>query len=223
MAKRKQGQARNTENLTRRPLPVARESTALTPFLSMGATRNKIFIAIIVILLVVLGFYKKNWFVAAIVNGKPLSNFELQAKLNGQYRAQVLGQMINEKILLSEVEKNHVVVSENEVNERLSKIETSVGGSQALDALLSQQGQTRGSLKDQLHLQLAIEKLYEKDATFSAEELVKFMADNKAQLTATDPAQLQKEAETALRQQKLSQVLSEKFKQLKDQAKVTIF
>lgn len=201
-------------------------SSASTSSLMLGLTRKTlltVLIVLVVVLLVILGFYKKNWFIAAMVNGKPISNFELQKKLNSQFRTQTLQQMINEKILLSEVEKNHVTVSDSEINDRIGQIEKSVGGPEALDNLLSQQGQTRASLKDQLHLQVAVEKLYEKDATFSAEELNKFMVDNKASLTATDPAAMQQEAENALKQQKLSAILSEKFKELKDKAQVTIF
>jgi len=167
--------------------------------------------------------YKKNWFVAATINGSPITNLELQMRLNREFRSQTLNQLINEKIILNEAVKNNAVVSEAEINKKISEIETNVGGTDALNALLSQQGQTKDSLRQQIKLQLAIEKLYSKDATTSAEEVEKFVESNKAQLRATDSAGQTKEAADLLKQQKLSQIFSQKFQELRQNAQIKIF
>lgn len=186
--------------------------------------KSKTFYLIAIALgLLLLVFYNKSLFVAAMVNGTPITNLELQSKLNQQFRTQILNQLVNEKIILSEANKNMAIPSEAEIDKKISDLETSVGGKDTLDSLLSQQGQTRISLKDQIRVQLAITKLYEKEATVSAIEVSKFIETNKDQLKATDSAAQQKEAYDAIKSQKLSQIFSQKFQDLRQKAKIQLF
>ncbi|MDD5415505.1 MAG: SurA N-terminal domain-containing protein [Candidatus Daviesbacteria bacterium] len=184
---------------------------------------KKFYIILIITGLLLLVIFKKNWFVAATVNGSPINNLELQMRLNRDFRSQTLTQMINEKIILDEAAKNHAVVSEADVDKKISEIETSLGGAQTLDAMLAQQGQTKISIRNQIKLQLTIEKLYANDATVSAEEVTKFIEQNQDQLRATDSAGQEKEAYDNLKNQKLTQIFSEKFQELKTKAKIQIF
>lgn len=184
---------------------------------------KKTYLIILLIGLLLLASYKKGWFVAATVNGSPITNFELLSQMNEQYRKQTLNQMINEKIIFGEAQKKVVTVSEAEVKNKIAELENNVGGTQALDSLLSQQGQNREGLKKQIRIQLVIEKLYDKEATISAAEVNKFIEENKDQLQATESAAQAKEAEDILKQQKLSQIFGEKFQQLKQSAKIVIF
>lgn len=184
---------------------------------------KKFYVILIIAGLLLLAIYKKNWFIAATVNGTPITNLELQMRLNKQFRTQTLNQLTNEKIIFSEAAKNNAIASDVEVNKKILEIEASVGGAQSLDALLSQQGQTRDSIKQQIRLQLSIEKLYINEATVSAEEVNKFIEQNKEQLRATDSAGQQKEASDAIKNQKLTQLFSQKFQELKQKAKIQIF
>lgn len=184
---------------------------------------KKFYIILVIAALALLVIYKKDWFVAATVNGSPITNLELQMKLNKQFRSQTLTQLINEKIILNEAIKKNAVASESEVNNKISEIEKSVGGAESLNALLSQQGQTRDSIRQQVKLQLSIEKLYANEATVSAEEVNSFIEQNKDQLRATDSAGQEKEAFELIKSQKLSQLFSQKFQELKTKAKVQIF
>lgn len=184
---------------------------------------KKIYLIAIIAGLLLLAIYKKSWFIAATVNGAPVTNWQLQLKLNQQFRSKTLDQLVTEKIILNEALKNNAIPTEAEINGKIKEIETQVGGAQALDSLLSQQGQTRSAVKDSLKLQLAMTKLYEKNATVSAEEVTKFIDQNKEQLKATDSAGQQKEAYNDLKNQKLSQIFSQKFQELRQKAKIQIF
>ena len=170
-----------------------------------------------------LAIYKKEWFVAATVNGAPITNLELQMRLNKQFRTQTLNQLINEKIILSELTKNNAVPTEAEVSKKISDIETSLGGPQAMDAILAHQGQTRESVRQQLKLQLGIEKLYANEATVSAEEVAEFIEINKDQMRASESAEQQKEAAESIKNQKVTQIFSQKFPDLRQKAKIQIF
>ncbi|KKS12787.1 MAG: PpiC-type peptidyl-prolyl cis-trans isomerase [Candidatus Daviesbacteria bacterium GW2011_GWB1_41_5] len=181
------------------------------------------YLAIIIIGLALLVTYKKEWFIAATVNGAPISNFELLSRMNQQFRSQTLSQMVNEKIILDEAGKNNITILGTDVDSKIAEVEKNVGGPQVLDSMLAQQGQTRESIKNQIKIQLIIERLYANEATISAEEVDKFLEQNKDSLTATDSADQKKEAEDTLKQQKLSQIFNEKFQKLKDSAKIQIF
>lgn len=186
--------------------------------------KSKIFyIVLVAAAFGLLVIYKKSWIIAATVNSSPISNLELQMRLNQQFRTQTLNQLINEKIIFDEAAKNNVAVSNTEVDKKISEIEAGVGGAQSLDAMLSQQGQNRRSIRQQIKLQIVIEKLYTKEATVSAEEVSKFIEENKEQLRATDSASQKKEAEDAIKNQKLSQIFSQKFQNLRQKAKISIF
>lgn len=180
-------------------------------------------ILVIILALLVLAYFKKSWFVAATVNGTPITNFELQKKLNDTYREQTLNQLINEQVILDAGKKNNVVATDDEINNKISSIEAQVGGAQVLDNLLSQQGQTRQSLKDQVKVQIIIEKLYASEATVSASEIDQFITQNKDSMQATNSAGQQKEAFQAIHQQKLSQIFNQKFSELKKQADIKIY
>lgn len=194
----------------------------LTSFKNFRSSK-KFYVVLIIVGLILLANFKKGWFVAAMVNGSPITNFELQMKLNQQFHTQTLNQLINEKIILDEARKNNAVVQDTEINNKIQEIETSVGGTKAMDDILSSQGQDRNSIKNQIRLQLSIEKLYSNEATVSAQEVDKFLETNSAQLRASDSASQIKEAADLLKQQKLSQIFNEKFQSLRQSAKITIF
>lgn len=181
------------------------------------------YLLLLILGLILLAVFKKSWFIAATVNGTPITNLELISKMNDQYRQQTLNQLINEKVILEEAKKKNIVVDNNQINDKVSELEKSVGGAQVLDSLLSQQGQSRDSLRQQLRVQLIIEKLYQNEATVSAEEVNNFITQNAAALQATDSAGQIQEATNLLKQQKLSEIFSQKFQELRQIANIKIF
>lgn len=184
---------------------------------------KKIYILLAVAGLLILAVYNKSLFIAATVNGAPITNLELQLKLNAQFREQTLNQLVNEKIIMSEAAKNNALPTQAEIDTKIADLEKSVGGKETLDSLLTQQGQTRIGLRDQVLVQLAISKLYDKEASVSALEVMEFIASNKAQMQATESAAQEKEATDSLKQQKLSQIFSQKFQELRQKANIKIF
>lgn len=181
------------------------------------------YIILVIVGIALLLVYKKELIIAGMVNGQPISNIELQLRLNKQYRSQVLDQMVTEKIIMDEAIKNNAVPSASDIDNKISQIETQVGGAQALDSLLTQQNQTRASIREQIKLPLAMEKLYGKEATVSAAEVESFIETNKSYLKASDSASQAIEAENILKQQKLSQISAQKFQELKQKAKIQTF
>lgn len=214
---------RKTKKETSNKPEVAVEDKSLLSSLTNYRSPKVILLVVLLIGFLVLVYYKKSWFIAATVDGQPITNFELLSKMNQQYRQQTLNQMVNEKIIQAEIRKNNINVSQSEINDKISQLEKNVGGPEALNNLLTQQGQTRGSLVSQMKIQLAIEKLYAQNATVSAQEVSEFVEQNKEMLQATESAKQTKEAEEILKQQKLAKTFSQKFQELKEKAQVKIF
>lgn len=184
---------------------------------------KKIYIVLLIIIIILLAVYKKSWFVAATVNTTPITGLELQMRLNEQFKDQILNQLINEKIILDEARKGNALPTEVEIDQKISELETNVGGAEVLDSLLIQQGQTRVTLRDQIRLQLAISKLYDNQASISAEEVENFIKQNAASLQSTDSAKQKEEAFNLLKQQKVSQIFNQKFQELRQKANIKIF
>lgn len=184
---------------------------------------KRFYLGILILGILLLIIFKKNWIVAATVNGEPIPTFTLNHKLNSLYKERILTQIINEKILEQEARKQGITISPQQIQEKVLEAETSYGGKETFEMLLSQQGLTRDEFLNQTKLQLLVEKLFEKESSPSAEEIDKFMADNQSLPEATDAAKFKELAESSVRNNKLSQVFSEKFQELRKNAKISIF
>ena len=187
------------------------------------ASDRKTFLIILIIGLVLLVAYKKGWVVAATVNNKPITSIELNQKLNSLFKDRVLNQIINEKVIEQEARKKGVSVSPQEIDSKIAEAEKQTGGKETFDSLLAQQGLTRAEFVNQTRIQSLIEKLYSGEATASAEEISKFMETNKNAPESTDEAKFRIIAEQQIKQQKLSQIFSQKFQELRSKAKIQIF
>lgn len=189
---------------------------------SFFTSRNLTYL-LVLLALAALVYYKKGWFIAATVNGRPITSLELQQRLNDNYRKQGLEDLINEHIVLDEATKNHVIPSSAEVSTRYGELEQRYGGPEQFTKFLESQGQTTSYVKHLLSVNLALENLYSKEASASAKEVDEYLRVNKGKLQATDSGGQRKEAQQAIREQKLFRLIQEKFQELKDKASVKIF
>lgn len=174
-------------------------------------------------LLLALAIWQKEWIVAATVNGKPLIGLELFKRMSRDYRAVALDNLINEKVIMQAAQRRGAVPSDVEIEARVGELEAKYGGKEFFEQLLSQQGQTRDSVKGQVSLQLAMEKMFGNEATVTDEEVNKYLGENREFLQATDSAGQKQEAEQTLRDQKLREIFATKFNELKSNANVKIY
>lgn len=184
---------------------------------------KKIILALAIIILAGLVYFKKNWFIAAWVNKQPITRAELNNQLNQQYGKQVLESIINKKLIAQEAKKQNIKISDQEIQDAIGKIEKSLSGQTSLDDALKAQGVTRQQLEKDMRLQLTIEKIVGKDIKISDQEISDYIKQNEKLLTATKEAEQQKEASSNLRQQKISKKFQEWLKNLQDKAKISRF
>ncbi len=184
---------------------------------------KRISIALILIGLGAILYLNKDWFVAGTVNGKPVLASEVNQRLNDTYRTQVLNQIINEKIIEQEAQSKGVSISDDVVNSKIKEIEDQYGGADTFNSLLSQQGVTRDQFTKQTKLQLVVENLYKDSLNPTEEEIQKFMEENSSLPEATEPAKFRELASSQIKQQKLSEVFSQKFQELRSSANIQLF
>ena len=170
-------------------------------------------------------FWVKGLFFAAFVNGTPITRFGVIKALEKQGGKRVLDSLVTRELILQEAKKKKVVVNQNEIDKEIKKIEenTSKQG-QNLDQILNFQGMTRDDFKNQIEIQLIVEKLLASKIKVSNEEIDDFIRKN----TPTEEGSTLKpptkdEAKEQLRQQKLQQEADTLIQQLKKNAKISYF
>lgn len=184
-------------------------------------TRKNLIIAGLIIL-ALLFWFLKGYFIVATVNGQPVSRFELNQRLNSQFGSTVIDQLINERLILGAARQAGVFITAQEIDIKIKEIEKSLEGKVSLNEALNMQGLNPNTFRRQLELQLSIEKMFQKDATISASEIDDLLKNNKDMfLDATDPAKLKTEAEGYLKQQKVSKLYEDWFNKVKKDAKIS--
>lgn len=182
-------------------------------------------LGVIIILVIALLYVFRGVFVAALVNGEPISRLSVVRQLEKQNGKAILDNLITKKLILQEAKKREVVVSQTEISSELKKIETNLKSQgTSLDQALSLQGMTRSGLNDEIRIQLALQRLVSKDVKISDKEIEKFITENKENFPAgTTDAQMKSQAKEQLKSQKLQNKTQTFIASLQKKAKVLNF
>ncbi len=139
---------------------------------------------VLLVVLIGMGVYvyleKKSWFVAAVVNGSPVSRLSVIQELEKQGGKEVLENMIMKKLITDEVHRLKVVIKRADIDAELKKTEEQIvsqGGT--LDDALAQQGVTREDLLEQILMKKQIEHILGDKMIVSDEEIEQYVKENK--------------------------------------------
>lgn len=185
----------------------------------------KIFIPLIVIVLILLAFLFKGVFVAALVNGQPISRLTLIQELEKQGGKQALAALVNQTLILQEVKKKNIEVSQDEVDKSAKQIEESLKQQgQDLNTALSLQGMTRQDFLMQLKLRALVEKLLADQIKVTDKEIDEYIKKNKETLPKDlKEDEIKKGVAEQLKQQKLATKSQEWINNLNKNAKINYF
>lgn len=182
-------------------------------------------IAIIIILVVALLYIFKGVFVAALVNGEPITRLSVVKELEKQSGKAILENLITKKLILQEARKRNVVVTDAEINSELKKIETNLKSQgTTLDQALQLQGMTKTQLNGEIRIQLSIQKMVEGNIKITDKEIEEFITENKESFPegSTD-AQMKSLAKEQLKSQKLQEKTQVFLADLQKKAKILKF
>jgi hypothetical protein len=181
-------------------------------------------IALLIILFAFLYLFK-GLFIAADVNGEKISRFAVISALEKQAGKQTLENMITKTLILQEAKKRNINISDTDVNKEIAKISKNIEAQgSTLDQALSMQGMTRNQLKDEIKLQLMVQKMVSQNVKVSDSEVAKFIEENKTQFPddATEE-ELKTQAKEQLTSQKMSEQTQKLISNLQKNAKTVYF
>ena len=177
-----------------------------------------------VIIIGALAYAYKGLFIAAMVNGKPISRLAVMQKLEKASGKQVLDSLITKKIIGDEARKKGITVSGEEIDEEIKNIEAGIssqGGT--LDAALAAQGMSKDDLKEQIMIQKEVEKILADKINITDSEIEQYIKDNKVAIPEGQEAEYANQIKTQMRNQKLNQEAGLLVDSLKSQAKILYF
>jgi len=186
---------------------------------------SPLYLIILVVVLLAGWAGYKGWIIAALVNGQLISRFTIISQLEKQSGKRTLDSEITKVLVQQEINRQKITASPQDIDNEVKKIENSVTSQgQNFNELLSGQGLTRQGLREQIRLQLSIEKILGKDASVSAQEIDQYIKDNKDIFPSGTTADKQQEM---AKQQLLQSKINEKFQtwldDLNKKAKITRF
>ena len=170
-------------------------------------------------------FFGKSIFLAALVNGTPITRYSVIKELEKQNGKQALDSLITKKLILQTAKKKNIEVKQSDVDKEIKKIEENTARQgQNLDEILKYQRMTRSDLMNQIKVQLTVEKLLADKIKVSEKEIKEFIKKNTPEEeNSTQKPPTKDVAKTQLRQQKLEKEATAWVEQLKKNAKISIF
>ncbi len=161
-------------------------------------------IGIILIVLAIL-FAIKGLFIAAMVNGSPISRLSVIQELERGSGKAALESLIIEKLINNEASKKGIVITDDQVNVEVANAEAQIKsqGGTLVEALTSQ-GMSLDTLKKQIAIQKKLESLLADKIQVSEADITKYITDNKVEIPKGEETNYNNQIAQEIRQQKLS-------------------
>ncbi len=122
------------------------------------------------LLLLVLFWYRTgSWPVVAIVNYRPIFRFQLDDMMYQQIGQKTLDSLVIEQLIKDDIAAKHIVIADSAIDAKITEIKKSLGSEAAYKQALAAQGLDEVRLRQQIKIQLGLEKLVAGGATNSDE------------------------------------------------------
>lgn len=168
----------------------------------------------------------QRYLIAATVNGQPIDRLYILSELEKQGGKNVLDSIITEVIIEQEAKKANLSVSDNEIDKEIKNIEASVTSAGAtLDQALEQQNMTVEDLRDNVRIQLLVQKLVKSDKiTVSDKEVEQYLEDNSEMFESEEGEEPDKKLiKDQLLQQKIQTKIQEYIQSQTSKAEINYF
>lgn len=192
-----------------------------------GGGANNVKIAVIIILIALVGsmaFVYKGLFIAAMVDGSPITRLAVIQQLEKTSGKAVLDNLIIQKVISNEAKNKGIAISDEEVSAEIAKISESIesqGGT--LEEALIGQKMTMDDLNNQINLQKKVEGLVADKVVVTDEEVEQYITDNQIDIPEGDNGEFKNQVREQLYQQKLQQEAGALVDTLRAQAKIQYF
>lgn len=188
---------------------------------------SKKYVALIatILLLGALLFYFRGLFVAAVVNGQPISRLEVVRQTEQQAGKQTLDTLVRNALIEQRAKEQNITVSDQEINDEIKKLQDNLSKQgQNLDQVLKAQGMSQDDLKKLIRLDKLVQKMVGKDIQVTDAEVTKYIEDNREALPQeTEEAELKKQVTEQLKQQKTNEKVRTWLADLQKNARINYF
>jgi parvulin-like peptidyl-prolyl isomerase len=184
--------------------------------------RRSLLLALGVIGLGLIIFFGRGLLIAATVNGQPISRLSIIRDLEQQSGKASLDAVITRALVFQEANKKKVTASDQDINNEIAKIKKQFEAQgQNLDQLLLTQGLSQEKFKEEVKVQILVQKILGDQAKVTDKEFNDFLSKNK-ELVENEKDQVTAKAalRTQMEQQKLAQKYQEWIATVKKNAKV---
>ena len=185
--------------------------------------KNKTFKTVAIILFIgTLLVLTKSLFVAAIVNGIPISRVKVVKELERQGGTNVLNTLIDRALIFQEARRVGVKVSDAAINTQIASIEETLKGQNlTLEEALAAREQKKEDLIDQIRIQKTVEAILAQKINVSEEDISKYFEENKELLDEGAKLEdVKEDIRGQLFQQKLNEEYGKWIEGLKAKAKI---
>lgn len=111
-------------------------------------------------LVILLFWWKTNtWPIVAVVDGTLITRFELNQVMYSKVGQDAVESLVLNKLISQELKNKKVNISSSDVDARLNTIKKQVGSEESFQQALAFQGMTEEQLKQQIKVQVGLEKL----------------------------------------------------------------
>jgi len=136
------------------------------------------FLALIVVLIAGALYYFRGYFVAATVNGQPISRYSVIRQLESQAGQEVLQGKITEALIRQEANSRGIEVTDTEIDTEIATLRSEFEAQgQDFQQILDLQGMSMDELRKQIQIQLMVEKMFSEDVDVTQEEIDQYIAD----------------------------------------------
>lgn len=213
---------KKTPSRTSRVVASAKETTKTADTKKMS--RKKLYIIGAVIIAAILLFVFKSLFVAALVNGSPITRLAVIQLLEKQAGKKALDSLVTKKLILQEAQRQHINITKQDIDTEMKKVEDNFKSQgQSFDDILKSQGLSRADLEEQIKLQKIVTKMAG-NITVSDKDIDDYIEKNKDSLNqATDQAKLRDDVKAQLVDQKTQDKIQSIVQELQQKAKILYF
>lgn len=187
--------------------------------------KKQFIIPLVIVVIIALLYYFKGLFVVATVNGQPITSIALINEMKKESGKQSLNSLVSESLILQEAHKQNITISDKDIDGQINTLESSLTSQgQNLDDVLSQRGMTRNDLRDQIKVQLIVDKMLGSKVTVTDKEINDYYNQNKSSLPSTmDEKSAKASIKQQLRQQKIASAFQTWISGLEQKAKINYF
>jgi parvulin-like peptidyl-prolyl isomerase len=200
-------------------------SSAASSKKSVNVSKRYVALIATILLLGAALYYFRGLFVAAVVNGQPISRLEVVRQTEQQAGKQTLDTLVRNALIEQKAKEQGVSVTDQEINDEIKKLQDNLSKQgQNLDQVLQAQGMSQDDLKKLIRLDKLVQKMVGKDVAVSDDEINAYIEQNREALPQdVEEAELKTQVTEQLKQQKTNEKVRTWLADLQKEANVTYF